>query len=335
MPARFSRRFAVSRASVSGGLVVLALALATAPAAWSLRADAAVLYDPTLGGGSQTLADQGWLFPSGTGAAVTATPSGTLLDTMANRSIQAGYSTHNPIFKTPVHPSAPVLDRSAGFVLSFDLALAVEDHDPNKDDNGDGKHDRAGFSVLVVTSDLRAIELGFFASDFPNNPNGIWAQADAPLFTQAEGADVTLAPVGTMVRYHLTILGNQYSLRAETTPGSTLTGSLRDYTAWPGIPVPPFGTFDPYDTANLIFFGDDTTSAGAVATIGRIEITPVPEPGSLALLGAVSAFLVLFALWRRAASRARWQPAPCPACSPPRNSSSRRRAPRAAADVRR
>jgi len=312
MPTDIRRRSALSQAVVSRGvavaskgLAVLLLALAATPAGAPARAHAAVLYDPTLGGGTQTPADQGWLFPPGTGATVSATSAGTVLDTTASRSIQAGFSTHDPIFKTQIHPAAPVLDRLAGFVLSFDLALMAEDHDPNKDDNGDGKHDRAGFSVLVVTSDLRAIELGFFAADLPGNPNGVWAQADSPLFTQAEGADVTLAPIGTMVRYHLTVLGNQYWLSAQTAPGSTLTGSLRDYTPWPGIPVPPFGTFDPYDTPNLVFFGDDTTSAGATVTLGRIEVTPVPEPGSLALLGAALGSLVV-AAWSRRAVKVRF-----------------------------
>jgi len=135
--------------------------------------------------------------------------------------------------------------------------VLIEGHN-TRDDNADGLDDRAGFSVIIVCQDLRAIELGFFQ-------NRVWAQNDDAggaihLFTQAEGAtfDTTL-----FTRFGLTIHGSTYTLRAGSV--EILSGSLRSYTSATGTA----GLV--YKTAGMIFLGDNTGSADAAIELGLIR----------------------------------------------------------------
>jgi hypothetical protein len=147
-----------------------------------------------------------------------------------------------------VNPASPVLDRSAGYSVSFDLRLLSETHASN---------DRAGLSIIVLGHDLQGIELGFWT-------NEIWAQS-GPTFTHAEGAAFnTTAKITT---YDLNISGSTYTLLADSVP--VLTNTLRDYSA--------FGF--PYTTSNWIFLGDDTSSARGSFEVSRIAF--VPEPAAL------------------------------------------------------
>ncbi len=61
-------------------------------------------------------------------------------DTTAG-TVRAGWST-----------TGGVMDRTTGYTLSFDLQVGSESHVSN---------DRAGFSVIALSSDLQGIELGF------------------------------------------------------------------------------------------------------------------------------------------------------------------------------
>jgi hypothetical protein len=209
---------------------------------------AAVLFDGQLATPPDS---QGWSFITSplSGALATEAPSvgWTTLDTRGRRSDSAGYLSYG-------HPDIGVLDRSLGFTLSIDLKLIDETH---------VSANRAGFSVLVVTNDLKAIELGFWQ-------NQIWAQNDSPLFTHGESA--TFLTTSGFVHYDLTVAGSAYALKASGVP--ILTGSLRDYSA--------FG--QPYSAPNLVFLGDNTSSASAAAQIARVELTNVPEPASWSLL---------------------------------------------------
>jgi hypothetical protein len=110
--------------------------------------------------------------------------------------------------------------------------------------------DRAGFSLLVVSSDKRGIELGFWIDE-------IWAQEGGSSwpFTHAEGAAFTTT--SDLIDYRLIVLGERYTLTANGT--TVLSGPLRDYTLAPPPPLPA----NPYTTPNLIFLGDDTSSARA------------------------------------------------------------------------
>jgi hypothetical protein len=220
------------------------------------RADAATktLYDGALGGTPDT---QGMLF-QGLGATQSASGGLTTLDSSAANLAQAGY--------TPNIGNQLTLDRSQGYTLRFRVALTSETH-AGSDRNADGIDDRAGFSVIVLSSDLQGIEIGFW-------PDRVWAQADEQdgvgrLFTQAE-----LATLDTSLLrdYQITVRGDTYQLTSGAT--SILSGRLRDYSS--------FGV--PYTQPSFIFLGDDTTSARAVVQIGLVGVSTYDQRVSLPLV---------------------------------------------------
>lgn len=111
--------------------------------------------------------------------------------------------------------------------------------------------DRAGFSVIVLSNDLRGIELAFWQDE-------VWAQADSPLFTHAEGAAFDSGAGRT--HFRLEVRRDRYELRADG--GLLLAGPLRDYST--------FGS--PYNIADFVFFGDDTSRGRTLAELARIEV---------------------------------------------------------------
>jgi len=208
-------------------------------------ADTITLYDGSL---NTTPDNQGWLYitdplppPFGPGSCATQSAGGdvTHLDTNCSTGDSAGYFSKVPLQSS--HPLMPELDRAAGFTISFEVQIVSEFH--NNDD-------RAGFSVIVITHDLKGIELGFWTDE-------IWAQGDIPLFTHAEGGffDTTSG----MIDYRLAILGDDYYLSAGDV--TIVNGQLRDYTS--------FG--NPYDIGDFVFFGDDTSSASASINLASIS----------------------------------------------------------------
>jgi len=230
--------------------VVLAACLAVASAA-SSRADV-VLYDP----GSGQFPDGsswGWAYSaqsdsnSSDARSIDAAAGRTTLDTTANNDIRAGYALTSPVL--------PSLDRAVGFTLSLGLQVLDEAH---------ASADRAGFSLIVLTSDRRGIELGFWN-------DRVWAQAEG--FTHAEEAlfDTTAATA-----YDLAIQGNAYTLFADGS--ARLTGSLRDYSGSGMLP---------YILPNFVFLGDNTRSARGSIALGSVIYRPtaVPEPGAAMLVG--------------------------------------------------
>ena len=223
------------------------------------------LYNETLG---NFPGDQGWflyLTNSPPNASQTYVPTqGTQLVTI--NGARAGYFNTDPFTSTLINPLFPTLNRTTGFSISLDLLVSSETH---------SSPDRAGFSIIALASDHRGIELGFWN-------NEIWAQNDTlPIpFTHGEGAafDTTMR-----TSYQLDILGNSYDLLANGS--SILTGSLRDYSS--------FGV--PYSFNNFLFLGDDTSSADADITLGRVTLNAIPEPAtwiSLACAGFGAACLV-------------------------------------------
>ena len=225
--------------SVAAVCLVLCLCLARLSAA-------GVLYDGTLG---TMPASQGWLYltdPLGASATQSLDTGVTVLDTTPATSDSAGY------FST-VHPGVGVLDRGAGYRVRFDVEIVSENHPSTN---------RAGFSVIALSSDMLGIELAFWEGE-------IWAQS-GPAFTHAEGAAFTTT---AMTEYDLIIVGSGYALLANGSP--VLSGSLRDYSSHPN-PV--------YSWTNFLFFGDNTSSADAEIRLALIEVGPIPEPGSLAVL---------------------------------------------------
>lgn len=160
----------------------------------------------------------------------------TTLDTLTKTTDLAGYFTNTV-----------TLDRQTGFTLNFTTQVVSETH---------LNQDRAGLSVIALSNDKLGIELGFW-------PNRVWAQeggAEPNLFTQAEGVTLDTTAVTT---YTLFIHGSRYTLNANG--NLILSGPLRDYTAFDGI-------FDPYETPNFIFFGDDTSSASVRWRFGSASL---------------------------------------------------------------
>lgn len=219
---------------------------------------AIVLYDAALGSAPDA---QGWLYGTNPlfGASATRTTSSGVhwLDTTPAQTDQAGYFGN-------LHPL--VLDRNQGYRLSLTLQILAENH---------ATVNRAGFSVIALSSDSVGLELAFWTDE-------VWAYNTG--FTHGEG--VSMDTTQNLLTYSLDVLGNAYTLRVNNAP--VLTGFLRDYSA--------FGA--PYDFTNFLFFGDNTTSADADVAIARIELSDLPvaiaEPRTvwLLLLGLVAIRLV-------------------------------------------
>jgi hypothetical protein len=203
--------------------------------------------------------NQGWTYLSaGGGATHSASGGATTLDTSSSKGISAGYFAAQAGFLGSTAP-VPALDRVIGYTVSFTVQVELEDH-AGSDRNNDEIEDRAGFSLIVLSSDKRGIELGFWK-------DRIWAQeggTGSTLFTQAEGA--AFDTQSARILYALAVQGDTYTLSSNGAP--ILSGNLRDYTALSGFP-------DPYETPNLIFLGDDTSSASAKIQLAYVEVGPI------------------------------------------------------------
>lgn len=217
---------------------------------------AALLFDPAAGQLPENYTPNPWGYGQlvSTGSPVKTVAGGMLAFDTTSGVMRAGWST-----------SPGTMDRSVGFTVSLDLKVLAESHSSS---------DRAGFSLIALSSDLLGVEIGFWDSE-------IWAQNTG--FTHGEGSAFNTTTAS--VTYDLTIQGAAYTLKADGS--QILTGSLRDYSA----------TGFPYDVPNLIFIGDDTFSAQADVELGQITFAPVPEPEEWAGLGGAG--LLTFALVRR------------------------------------
>lgn len=199
---------------------------------------------------NETPAQQGWEYLENAvkSPTPTATPTseGTILNTGNSRN-RAGYFKVSPV----------LLDRSTGYSISFSVKISSETHHNNN---------RAGFSLIVMSDGVAGetqpygLELGFWK-------NGVWAQNVG--FTQGE--KVIFNVQKTMNNYVLYVKDNQYQLFINGSTFPILQGELRQYTGF----TPPPGYPNPYTTANLIFFGDNTVAAKADVTIKSISASPV------------------------------------------------------------
>jgi hypothetical protein len=227
-----------------------------------------LLYDDTHGNMPQNQGAMAYFydFLTGSDPEPQAVTGGVRLDSAADRNDSAGFFSHVPGIWTPVLASFPVLDPDDGFTLSFELDLHAEGH---------SNEHRAGFSAMLIGADLFGIELGFWTDE-------IWHQTlVGSAFRKGEGIafDTT---VGTIL-YDLTIFGSEFFLSAD---GSEIfSGATRSYAAGDAFP-------DPYEVPGNLFLGDNTGSAGADFTLGRITLTtgpfadaPAPPPAWLMLAG--------------------------------------------------
>ena len=232
---------------------LLALTLLAATPA----ARAVVLYDAAAG----TLPSaQGW-FTSSTAGAVAGSQSvagGVLtIDSTGAGVVAFGNARFSPV----------ALDATSGYAVDFLLKLLSESH---------ASANRAGFSLLLVGSNpAQSVELSFW-------DDRVWVPsfdaADPDRFVQGAGAafDTTAA----MTDYRLVVQGGGYSLSAG---GQALfSGTLQNYAAGGS----------PYNMANVVFFGDNSSRGSAAVALGAVSVSAVPEPGTWALmlagLGAVA-----------------------------------------------
>ena len=262
---------------------VAALGAAIGISALPIRAGAqtTVLYNGAKDAGSDTpdsAAEGSWLEYTAGGGSPTVSSSGgatTLNTTVGNAtpsppappySDEAGYSNYTPAGAMVNSPSPfPSLNPTPGFSVAFDVNVTSEFHSGTT---------RAGFDVIVLGSDKKGVELGFWEND-------VWAQEYSSGFTPdpSEDADTengasfastfsTAAATGNFHDYVLSIIGTNYSL---TDDGATiLTGQTHDYTA---------SAMLPYTLANYVFIGDDTTEAAADESFSLLAVT-VPEPAT-------------------------------------------------------
>src|SRR5207247_10524564 len=213
-------------------------------------ARAVTLYDGSLNTFPE---NQGWLFYGADASVTKSVASGkTSFDTGA-ATTKGGWSNTFPILDTLVNPSFPSLDRTNGFVLGFDAKVLGESHLNN---------DRAGFDVILLSSDHQGVELGFWT-------NESWAQTlSGTNFVHGEGHafDTTAT-----THYAVTIHGLSYEVDANGAP--VRIGSVRDYSSALAVP---------YGLNNYLFIGDDTSSATASIELSSLSI--VPEPGIIGVL---------------------------------------------------
>jgi hypothetical protein len=272
--------------------------LLTANRSMALDGGLITLYDGASGvTPNQYNAPSNWLiFGSPNGGTQSFNSGVTNLNTSAsnNNGIYGGYSNYNvavtpsatsPFFNitptTLVNSSFPSLNRNAGYKLSFTMRIN------SQVDNQNPTHPRAGFSVIVLSSDNQGIEIGFRTSD-------IFSQANANFNAIGEQVNNVSSLLSNLSTYDLNVSGNSYTLSSGAT--TLLSGSLRNYTTATG-----FGS-DVYRTSNFIFLGDDTTSARANIDLRAVSLatnaTAVPfdfstTPGTVALVlgGAVKLLL--------------------------------------------
>jgi len=212
----------------------------------ALRVQGQVLFDGVLG---TPPSGQGWTFLALPALASETFANGAArLDTTASGSIFAGWSRVSPV----------PLDRSLGFAVEVQLELENETH---------ASTNRAGLSLIALGADRKGLELGIWT-------NRLWAQADSPMFTQAEGVDT--AVIGGWRTLRLSVLGDDYIVTLDG--AQVLNGRVRDYT--------PFtGAIDPYETPNFLFIGDDTTSARGAYRLRRVQLeVGVQQPPALQVL---------------------------------------------------
>jgi hypothetical protein len=224
--------------------------------AFAAPASAAVLYDSTTG---TSPASQGWLFHTSLlGGSESFDSTATTFDTTADISTRNGYANYGVSFDF-VNSSFPTLDRTSGFTIDLTARINSESHSST---------DRAGFSLIAISSDLQGIELGFWE-------DAVWAQNAG--FTHGESASIDTK--SAMKSYSLNIIGSTYTLAVDGI--DALSGNLRYYQSQ-GYP---------YTLSSFLFLGDDTTSAEASVSFSNLAVT-VPEPTTISLLGATSLLLL-------------------------------------------
>lgn len=212
-----------------------------------------VLYDGSRGGLPDSQGKFGY-GPPGTQATQSFSNGVTTFDTTASDTISAGYGYIGAT-------DSITFDRTTGYTVRFTVQIASEQHANN---------DRAGFSIIALSSDNKGIELGFWKDQ-------IWAQNYDGTTQFTHGESQSFNTTAALTTYDLTIFSGTYTLRSGGTV--LLTGSLRDYSSFcSNNPIP----YCPYNVPNFLFLGDDTTSAQAKIGFSFASLTTdtpaIPTP---------------------------------------------------------
>jgi len=121
-----------------------------------------ILYDGALGGTPGAQGMNYLALPFSASATESFTNGVTTLDTTPQQTDLAGYFAKSGL--------VPALNRAIGYTVNFTTQVITETHS-GSDKDGDGVDDRAGLSLIVLSSDKKGIELGFWTDE-------IWAQED-------------------------------------------------------------------------------------------------------------------------------------------------------------
>ncbi len=188
----------------------------------------------------------------------------------------SGYFTHDtvvPISSFPKAPYALSLDRNDGdgYTVEVTMQTVSETHggDPN----------RAGFSLIALSSDSFGIELGF-------HTNKIFSQGLGFVEDDSIAIDTTSA----MTKYSLSVLGNRFYLQVNDvlvwdgplvnyTTDAAVIAAENDWTQGRHV----------YWMTDFVFVGDNTTSAGGEFNMGNVDVldaAAVPEPATMLLLAS-------------------------------------------------
>jgi hypothetical protein len=202
-----------------------------------------VLFDASLGTDPEA---QGWMFVSNLfdeSETERFTENGLYsFNTLADISELAGYFGIN-------HPGIGRLMEEHGLNLIFDLQV-IEEYS--------FAESRGGFSIILLTDDLFGLELVF-------KQDSIWVYTADFMIGEAQ----TVNTVSDLCVYSISIKDDQYEIFIDGT--LTLSGPLRDYSG--------FGP--PYNIPNFIFFGDNTSRAGAHIHLSQIKLESgeyIPQP---------------------------------------------------------
>ena len=206
--------------------------------------------------------------------------NGVAIDSNANNAEYSGYTNHlpnplNPSELVPINSGFPRLDRDTGYSIFFTVAL-----DSNNNDFTDLSDDRAAFSITVIGTNNEGIELGF-------DSDRIFAQSSN--FVREETTNNF--PTSTFNSYELKVDNNGYELFANSATTPILNGTLRTYNFTPSFSNPPL-LFNPYETENFLFLGDNTGQAYGNFTLGSISVSSVPFNFSPTLGLALTGFCI-------------------------------------------
>lgn len=230
---------------------------------WFSTAHASVvLYDGSLGDGTQTPADQGMYYDQRNGSATQYASGGyATIDTTNANVVFANFRTHN-LNNELVHPAMTdvSLDRFNGYSVDFGVRIISESHETNSY--------RAGYYMIVYGHDYYGVLLGFWQNRIVAlSPNIQSFSESVSVSTQS------------MIDYRLYMQNDTYSLYDTADMSSPLlTGDLNIIN-------------NNNNKNNYVAFGDLSMAARSLSETSHVIINgetrpnAIPEPATLILLG--------------------------------------------------